>query len=347
MIKFSTNFGKTMNAATEITMYANVITQQQDISIGELPNLPQHQQTARIHAENWLKNIWPGIIDTTKDIIGYAKIFDSAYEELTSLVKRLENGDDDAKEQFKQILKIVLLPGFQRANISRIVSNTRTFQQNLDSDYKNFESDSEVAKRAYTKESGELAELQTNEEAAQQEVQGLQTAIIAAAAALSALVAAFAIVSIFSFGLGSGAMAAGIVAATATEAVLSASYASAVQKEHSLQSQIQQEQHELASLNAVRNQLGGFAGSTSKTTSAAQSVADGWSALGDDLDNLVQQLDRISPQEAAILIRTQLCAAHADWEVVLAQAKVLEPSSQIPVKQFNDMESFLKDISPK
>ena len=241
-----------------------------------------------------------------------------------------------------------MLPGFQRANISRIASNTKIFQQNLDSDYKNFESDSEVAKRVYTKESGELAELQTKEEAAQHEVQGLQTAIIAAAATLAALVAAFAIVSIFSFGLGSGAMAAGIVAATATEAVLSASYASAVQIEHSLQSQIQQEQHELASLNAVRNQLiGGFAGSTSKTTSAAQSVADGWSALGDDLDNLVQQLDHISPQEAAIVIRTQLCAAHADWEVVLAQAKVLEPSPQIPVKQYNDMESFLKDISPK
>ena len=107
MIKFSTNFGKTMNAATEITMYANVITQQQDISIGELPNLPQHQQTARIHAENWLKNIWPGIIDTTKDIIGYAKIFDSAYEELTSLVNPLQAKFLPQKWSFQALNKLV------------------------------------------------------------------------------------------------------------------------------------------------------------------------------------------------------------------------------------------------
>ena len=69
--------------------------------------------------------------------------------------------------------------------------------------------------------------------------------------------------------------------------------------------------------------------------------------MGDDLSNLTDQLDKISPEEAAIVITTQLKTANKDWGVVLQQAKVLQPSGQIPVKNYKGMKSFLKDITPK
>ena len=345
--KFGNSYGSTVNAATQITMYAQTVVRQQDVTISEVPNLPQHQEKARNHAQTWLKEIWPSILDVSHDIIGYAQIFDSAYIELNNLVSRLEKGDSDAKEQFKTILNVVLLPGFQKASISKIAESMNIFLESLQTDAKNFESDSEMAKKAYIKESGALAELQTKEEAAQTRVHSLHIAIIAAAATLATLIAALAVVSIFTFGIGSGALAAGVVAATATETALSASYAEAVQTEHNLQTQIEQEQHELAMLNSVQNQLNGFTQSTSQTSTAAQSVADGWAALGDDLDNLIQQLDKITPEEAAIIIRTQLYAAYQDWKVVVSLAKVLKPSNQIPVKEYKDMKAFLNDITPK
>ena len=345
--KVGDGMGATMNAATRITMYANVMLKQPDITLQELPNLPQHQQIARTHAETWLSTIWPEIIAVTKDIISYAQIFSTAYKELDGLVDRLKKGDEKAKDHFKMLLTDVLLVGYQKANISRVASMADTFRQTLDEDSKNFTSDSETAKLAYTREKGQLAQLQTEEEAAQAEVKTLHTELIAAAAALAALVAAMAAVSFFTFGIGSFALAAGIVAATATENKLQAAYSAAVKNEYDLQVQIQQQQIELAKLNVVRNQLTGFFGGTTESAGAAQSVASGWDALGDDLNDLIKKLDKISPQEAAIVIRTQLSASHAEWEVVLKQARVLEPSAKIPVKQYDSMDAFLKAITPK
>ena len=338
--------GATMNAATRITMYAHVMVKQPDITIQELPNLPQHQRIARTHAKTWLNTIWPEIIAVTKDIISYAQIFSTAYKELDGLVDRLKKGDEKAKDHFKMLLTDVLLVGYQKANISRVASTTETFQQALDADSKNFARDSETAKQAYIKEKQNLKELQTKEEAKQAEVKTLHAELIVAAAALAVLIAAMAVVSFFTGGEAAEALEPGIEAAKDTTNELKESYHDALQEEHELQSKIKAQQIELAKLNVVRNQLNGFFGGTSETIGAAQSVSDGWNALGDDLNDLIKKLDEISPQEAATVIRTQLSSSHAEWQVVLKQAEVLEPSEKIPVKQYDSMDAFLKAIAP-
>ena len=103
----------------------------------------------------------------------------------------------------------------------------------------------------------------------------------------------------------------------------------------------------MAALRSVENQLNGFETGTSDASDAAQQVASGWLALGDDLNELLEHLNKITPNEAAYKIRTQLSIAHKDWLQLHSLATALEPVSQIPVKQYDSVESFLKDITPQ
>ena len=91
-------------------MHTNSILQQPDIKLDELQNLPEHQKFTRAHCNDWLMNTWPSIISITADIIDYANTFQSSYKSLTGLVDKLKSGDTKAKQEFHQILTVVLLP---------------------------------------------------------------------------------------------------------------------------------------------------------------------------------------------------------------------------------------------
>ena len=156
-----------------------------------------------------------------------------------------------------------------------------------------------------------------------------------------------AVVAVVTEGAAIPYMVGGFVAGALTETGIAIAYAAAVSDMTDLQNQIAVIQTQLNYLNAIEAQIDGFEKGIADTVTASQAVVDGWTALGDDLSNLTDQLDKISPEEAAIVITTQLNTANKDWGVVLQQAKVLQPSGQIPVKNYKGMKSFLKDITPK
>ena len=175
----------------------------------------------------------------------------------------------------------------------------------------------------------------------------LGIALISFAAAEGVLLAAMAVVAVVTEGAAIPAMVGGFVAGGVIDAAIGIAYAAAVSDMADLQNQIAEVENQLSYLNAIEAQIDGFEKGLANTVTASQAVVDGWTALEDDLSNLTDQLDKISPEEAAIVITTQLHTANKHWGVVLQQARVLQPSGQIPVKNYKGMKSFLKDITPK
>lgn len=159
------HLGDVMNAATRMTMHANTVMQQPDIKLDdpdypELPSLPEHQSAARGHCDDWLKNIWPSIINLTIDVTDYTNTFNSSYQSLSNLVPRLQDGDTGAKEELMQVLNQVLLPALKKkqAKSSQVADDTRSFNANFQPDYQKFVSDYTDATQIYSK--GELKSLQ-------------------------------------------------------------------------------------------------------------------------------------------------------------------------------------------
>lgn len=97
---------------------------------------------------------------------------------------------------------------------------------------------------------------------------------------------------------------------------------------------------QLANLSAVDNQMNGFEKSLSDAVPALQDIFSGWAAMADDLSELVSKLDQQLDTTA-----TQLHDTNLSWEVVLRQAMTLQPSGQIPVKQYEGVEGFLDDVT--
>ena len=178
-------------------------------------------------------------------------------------------------------------------------------------------------------------------------MQSLEIALISFAAAEGVLLIAMAVVAVVTEGAAIPAMVGGFVAGALIDAGIGIAYAAAVSDMSDLQNQIAVIQNQLFYLNTIEAQFNGFENGLADTVTASQAVVDGWTALGDDLSILTGQLDKISPEEAAIVITTQLNIANKDWGVVLQQAKLLQPSGQIPVKNYKGMKSFQKDITPK
>lgn len=131
--------------AVLVTQNARLIIEQQAIAtIKEIPSLPDHQQAAKVQSKEWLDNIWPLIIQTTADIIDYANTFQSAYEQLLTLVPKLKAGD---KKDFIQVLKVVLLQNLQEKKTSSttIADKIKAFHDNFQPLYGEFLSDFKAA----------------------------------------------------------------------------------------------------------------------------------------------------------------------------------------------------------
>ena len=345
------HLGKTMNAATLLTMNSNTIMQQPDIKLDdpELKSLPEHQSAARGHCDVWLKNIWPSIISITTDIIDYANTFDSSYQSLTGLVPRLQKGDEAAKKEFLQVLDQVLLPTLKekKANSSKVASDTASLKTNFETDYQKFLTDSTAAAKIYTDKDGKLKVLATSLDEAKAQAHALSTELIDVGIGEGILLAVIAVISVASGGV-AATLEGGVVAVgKLLSNSIGEAYAKAVKAESDIQNEITALKMQLQYLKTIQGQIGGVATNLEDAVKASQNVSDGWTTLANELSSLIGHLDKISPEEAAVVITTQLNTSKADWDVVLKQAKVLAPSGQIPVKQYQGMDSFLKDITPK
>lgn len=139
-----------------------------------------------------------------------------------------------------------------------------------------------------------------------------------------------------------GLIVIGEIIAIATTLAL---YAEGQQKMHDLVVQLNALNAEVAQLHIIESQVTGLQKNTKTVVDTSAQVADGWLALAADITNTMKQLEKITPEQAAILINTELGAANKDWAVVLTQAEALQPKGgKLESKKYETADEMVKAI---
>ena len=347
-----TNIGNklkaTVSQATVITTNARAIIAQKDVVLKQIPHFPEHQKKACLHAKEWLDNIWPQIFNAISSTIDFANTFDSAQQNLLQLIERLEKGDEQAKKEFLNVLKEVLLRSLQQKkdSSSKIASNLETFHDEFQADYEAFHSDFVEADKVISGDNEELKQKKGKRDAELATAHKLEIAMIVDAAAMPVTAG----VTLALSETGVGLVIGGIIFAVELGAYagMEIAYANAMDKVNSLTQEIDQLNKEINSLKAVETQIGGLQKASKEIADAAAGLADRWHMLVADMGQLIKRVESVSPKQAAIVIKIELEAANKDWQVVLKQAMKLQPSGgEIPHKTFKSMDAYVKALKSK
>ena len=87
------------DASAAVQTYVAAILRQPDIKLNELPDLPNFQKAARKHAQDWLDQVLPAIINTNADIIDFANGFSAFYGTLIKLAEQIDAGDKSSGKE--------------------------------------------------------------------------------------------------------------------------------------------------------------------------------------------------------------------------------------------------------
>ena len=283
------NVSTYMIGAVEVSKNVHMILLQQDIKLSVLPNLPAHQEAARAHAKKW-DDIWKASLSTTSEIIDFANTFDSSYQKLLTLTNTLENGTAaekaKAKTDFLAVMNEVILATLKdkHTKVSQVVTNIETFYNQFLPDYNNFLSDFETAENIMRKDDDKLNDLTADLAKAKAKALDLEKAIIGDASLVPLTVAA-------TYDAGPvGIIVGGILAVIELGVLVGMleEYADTKRKVHFLQNQISDVKEEMTLLQGVETQITGLQNASLKNMEGARSVENGWLALSDDMQNLIE-----------------------------------------------------------
>ena len=335
------NQRESMSAACLVTKSARVILLQEDVStIKQLPDLPQHQRKARVQANNWLNNIWKLIIQSTADIIDYGTQFTAAYKNLLTLVPKLKSGDEEAKNDFSAVLNF-LLDNLNRkkTTATQIAGDIQTFHDSFVPLYQKFQSDFAIADDIITGNCEEIKTLKLKKKVALLDAKKYEWAAVGAGIALPYI----AVGTVAFTATGIGAVIGGILIVADMSAISATlvKYSKAMGKVNKYTQKISKLNREVALLEAVENQISDLQENSKNCVNASATTRDGWLSLIVSMTELINQLADITPQQAAIIIEIQLFAANEDWQNVIQLAKKLQPSGELPTKQFENSDELV------
>ena len=336
---------ETMSQAIQVNKYVQMILTQSDIILKELPNLPTHQQAARTHAEKW-EGIWFGILSTTSEIIDFAGVFDSSYQQLLKLTDRLEKGDETAKTEFNAVMNDVVIKSLNDKikSSSEVASKVTIFSDSFSPDYKSFQSDFITADQLITKDDEKLKSLKSDLASAKANALILEKAIgIDASLIPTTLSATYdagpvgVIVGAILLSIEVGALVGMLV-----------EYAETMKEVYSLQNKITDIKAELTQLHGIETQITGLENSSLAIKEGAKNIHAGWEAVIADMEKVVKDAEGITPQQLANVIKLELKGMAADWQVVMTIARNLQPSGGvIPHKTYKTVDEMLHAITPE
>ena len=336
----------TVAGATLVTKNARLIIQQEDIAtIKEIPNLPTHQKAAKTQSNKWLHDIWPLIIKTTTEIIDYANTFQASITQLNDLIPKLEKGDKKAKDDFVQVLEVILIPALkEKSKTARdIATSVSKFHDNFEPLYNEFAADFTKANDLMTHDKQEIREKQAQEKQWEAKARAYEISVIALGIALPVTAAATVAFSETGVGLLIGAVL--MVGELSAIGALLGEYADATQHVNDLTNEIDSLNKQVCQLTLIEKQISGLQKHSQQVVTFTAKVADGWVALHEDLQDTVKHFQKATPNEAAILIKIQLAAANKEWGIALEQAKTLQPSGgQLEQKKFKTSDDMMKAI---
>lgn len=338
-------------ASTVIQTYVSFILQQPDLKLSALPNLPEHQATARDHANNWNNTILPLMSKTDADIIDYANKFDSFYDDLVKYTKDIKN--PASKKSLIEGLNLLGSTIKQKdANVQVVVKDLSTFQKNLNTDYQHFQSDVNQAAVKIQGDNGELKalnnELDAIHDAMHKDI-GLMAGGAVMVVAGVAMIVFGTVSEILSGGASTALIGGGVLVVSGgviTETFGSTDYSSKIDNQKHVEEQLAGERIELAGLKTAKNQMSGFVDALTDSIAAATSLKAAWQTLDADLEELITAIKDVDPNISPNWLLEELNRAKLDWQVALDQAKKLQPDGKVPTKLFKNVQEAFKQAKP-
>ena len=283
----------TVNGAIDVTVNVKTILEQPDVTIDKLPNFPAQLEKARTHAKVWMDDIIPQITLTIKDVTDYAEAFADAYKQLLGLVESLEKGS--AKEKFTSIINDVLVSRLKKSltNATKIAKDIGTFHDSFLPDYSNFQKDFQVIKGIVNETNNEIESLKTKKSQTEALAQQLLQ------------------------------MSTEMPDEPGLEAAYYSQFIAAKEEADKIGKQIDEKQSYVNKLTKVETEITTMEKSSMDVMNASTSVRNGWQTLVDDMNEFMKRIETISPQQIAIVIKSELGAAAKDWKDVLEMAQKL------------------------
>ena len=283
----------TVNGAIDVTVNVKTILEQPDVTIDKLPNFPAQLEKARTHAKVWMDDIIPQITLTIKDVTDYAEAFADAYKQLLGLVESLEKGS--AKEKFTSIINDVLVSRLKKSltNATKIAKDIGTFHDSFLPDYSNFQKDFQVIKGIVNETNNEIESLKTKKSQTEALAQQLLQ------------------------------MSTEMPDEPGLEAAYYSQFIAAKEEADKIGKQIDEKQSYVNKLTKVETEINTMEKSSMDVMNASTSVRNGWQTLVDDMNEFMKRIETISPQQIAIVIKSELGAAAKDWKDVLEMAQKL------------------------
>jgi cell division septum initiation protein DivIVA len=330
-----------MGGAIAVTKSVNMILMQQDISIKEIPHLAEHQKAAKKQAKNWSDNVLHLIIETTTRVKHFARDFKITYETLTEdILPKLRNGDEDAKRQLVEDLSDLLKEMHaEKKEAANVASQITKFHDNFEPLYAKFKEDFITAQSLISKDDKELLRLTKEREDAKTKADRFEKALIALGAALPATAAAMAVFAASGVGLAIGGLI--FLAELASLGPIIDKYIEAIEEVGDLSKRIDELNQELTHLHLIEDQISGLQSNTHVAVQASGYLDDGWYTLAQDMETVIGDLKKITPQQAADFIERELKISYEHWKRVYEEAKNLEPDGQIKFESYETFDQMI------
>lgn len=337
-------------ATVVVQTYVQMILQQADLKLDALPNLPDHQKTARDHANFWNTTVLPNMVKTNSDIIDYANQFQSFYDVLVGYARTIDKADSRKKlvEGLKQLHDNIQT---KHAAAQKVVDDLTSFSSKLNTDYRNFEDDVNEAKVKIGGDDGELKslndELKTIHSAMKKDIGLMAGGAIATVGGIVMIVIG-AIASVPTGGVATVILIGGGVAVVSAGVVMetlgATDYSNQVEEQKRVQEKIKRDNQEILALNGAEGQLNGFESAISDALSATRVLVKSWQTLGSDLKEVIEAIDRVDPSVSGDFIEAELKTANSDWKVALDSAKQLQSNGKVSTKLYSDLQEAFKEM---
>lgn len=327
----------TATAKMQVDAYCTQVLEQPNVSLSKVPDLAAHQATAKENARAWTATIAPQLIQTNTDLLDFSHQFDSFYTPLVKLATNIDQGNNRA--QFVQGLQ--LLTGRidqKRANSQTALNSLTGFREKVVTDHGNFAGDLTKAQAVYGGDKGEIAQLQSENDALQTAMSRDMAMIGFGATGIvvgGLIIACGLLLEIPTAGASTAIVAAGIVVAAGGTAAMTFGAVDYSKKLASYKANlitIANDQAEMSALSGVSSQLTSLMAANEQATGALQAMVNTWQTLGTQFNGVIDQLQHgVNPDDGPWLL-AELATAKTDWDDVAKTAVLInQQCSNVPV----------------
>ncbi|MDT3495137.1 alpha-helical pore-forming toxin family protein [Bacillus toyonensis] len=275
-------------------------------------NMKNNQGVARENAKQWLDGLKPQIIQTNQNIINYNTEFQNYSD---ALVEAVNNKD---KETIKAVLQeLIASISVNKEKSDKLVKGLIEFRGKIEEDTRNLKGNA-----------GKITEILAGEK---QGIPGMKKQIEANYTLIdennkvyiaSSVATAFGAVLIISpfMPLGAAALGGGIYGVVSSKQQINSAY----EEIKKLTTNISTAEQQVAKLIILENNTNNLTETIDAAITAVDKVKDQWVVMGTKYESLLQNVDKMNPDQLAIIIKNKLNTAKTSWDQVSKYAENIQ-----------------------